>query len=183
MERTESELNAGLEWVKASPMVEGTVEAIVIRPKTDERVSLEAGSLSPERGLHGDAWERGCWLSLPDGRPHPDVQITIINSRFIDLVAGDRERWALAGDQLYLDLDLSRTNLPPGQQLLVGQAKLEITPQPHNGCAKFAKRFGKAALAFMSSPTGQELRLRGIYAKVVEAGGVKIGDRVRKLNL
>ena len=178
---SETEIMAGLEEVRKSPQDNGSLNAIVIRPATNDRISLEQCRLSPEGGTDGDAWARGCWLKLPDGSPHPDVQICIMNSRMIDLVAGDRDRWELAGDNLFVDLDLSRENLQAGQQLSVGECVIEITEKSHNGCSKFSQRFGAPALKVVNSPMGKSWRLRGIYAKVIKAGDVHVGDLIRKL--
>jgi hypothetical protein len=180
-DRTETEILDGLAEVRKSPTDNGLLEAIVIRPGSEERLNLQTCRLSPEGGTDGDAWARGCWLKLPDGRPHPDVQICIMNSRMINLLAGEKHRWELAGDNLFVDLDLSRENLQPGQLLRIGECVIEITEQSHNGCAKFSRRFGSSALAVVNSPTGKQLRLRGIYAKVIEAGDVRVGDLISKL--
>ncbi|MEI6540835.1 MAG: MOSC domain-containing protein [Planctomycetota bacterium] len=178
---TEIEIEAGLQEVRKSPSNNGLLEAIVVRPGLEERRFLQQCRLSPEGGTEGDAWDRGCWLKLPDGRPDPDVQICITNSRMINLVAGEKQRWELAGDNLFVDLDLSRENLTAGQLLSIGESVIQITEQAHNGCAKFSKRFGSSALKVVNSPPGQELRLRGIYAKVIKAGLVEVGDLITKL--
>jgi MOSC domain-containing protein YiiM len=175
------ELREGLSEILESPKDRGALKAIVIRPETDARRSLRECELSPEGGVHGDNWAKGCWMSLPDGRPHPDVQVTIMNARTIALIAQDETRWPLAGDNLFADLDLSADNLPPGPRLSVGSALLEITAVPHKGCKKFAERFGVDATRFVNSREGLRLHLRGIYARIVERGVVTVGDLVEKL--
>ena len=175
------ELAAGLAAILRSPRDRGMLKAVVIRPETDARESLERCELSPERGVRGDNWARGCWMTLPDGRPHPDVQVTLMNARTIALIAREEARWALAGDNLYVDLDLGADNLPPGTRLAVGSAHLEITAVPHNGCAKFAARFGVEATRFVNSREGKRLHLRGIYARIVQPGLITVGDLVSKL--
>lgn len=180
---SEADLYAGLEVIRNSPKEQGLLELIVIRPRDLERVVLSECPLSARLGAHGDLWADGCWKTLPDGSPHPDVQITLMNSRCIALLAQEKSRWALAGDQLYVDLDLSGNNLPVGQQLAIGTTILKITDTPHTGCGLFAERFGPAALAFVNSPIGKQLHLRGIYAKVIQDGLVKTGDSVTKIQL
>ena len=176
-----AELQAGLGSIRQSPPDRGMLKAIVIRPVSDQRESLSRCELSPELGVHGDNWALGCWMSLPDGRPHPDVQVAIMNARAIELIAQDPDRWSLAGDNLYVDLDLSSDNLQPGQQLSVGTALLEITEVPHNGCRKFTDRFGADAVRFVNSDEGKRMHLRGIYARVVRSGVVNVGDVVQKV--
>jgi hypothetical protein len=181
LHRDADELRAGLDEVRLSPAAEGTVELIVCRPAVDEREVLEEGELDPGEGLVGDCWRTRGSSSTVDGAAHPGRQLTLMNARAIALVAGTPERWALAGDQLYVDLDLSPENLPPGTRLALGSAVIETTDQLHTGCAKFTQRFGSAAIRFVNSPDGRALRLRGIYARVVEGGTVRRGDAIRKL--
>ncbi len=172
--RNAVELAAGLDEIRSSPADEGTVELIVRRPAENERDVLEQGVLDLDEGLVGDMWHRR-------GTPNPDAQVTLMNARAADLIAGSRERWPLAGDQLYVDLDLGVDNLPPGTQLAVGGAVLEITAEPHTGCAKFSARFGSDAIRFVNGADGRPLRLRGVNARVVESGTVALGDAVAKL--
>jgi hypothetical protein len=174
------ELAAGLDEILRSPSDRGVLKAVVIRPEADARQSLQRCELSAERGVHGDNWAKGCWMTLPNGRPHPDVQVTLMNARTIALIAREEARWALAGDNLYVDLDLSAANLPPGTRLAVGSALLEITAVPHNGCGKFAARFGVEATRFVNSRAGKRLHLRGIYARIVQPGVITVGDLVTK---
>ena len=177
---TTEQLHDGLPYVRQSPKDHGVLKAIVVCPVDNERIVLDQVEMSPEGGVHGDRWVNGCWKTLPDGSPHPDVQVAIKNARFIDLIAQDESRWALAGDNLYVDFDLSVENLQPGQHLAIGTAILEVTAVPHNGCKKYAQRFGKDAVRLVQSPLGKSLNLRGIYAKVVQSGTATLGDTITK---
>lgn len=179
--RTAAELDAGLEHIRMSPPDKGVLELIVRRPAENEREVLDEGHLDTGVGLVGDSWASRGNRRTDDGGPHPDMQLNIMNARVADLVAVTRDRQALAGDQLYVDLDLSDANLPPGTRLEIGSAVIEVTDQPHNGCAKFRSRFGADALRFVNSDVGKELHMRGINAKVVVSGIVRAGDTVRKV--
>ncbi len=175
------ELLAGVAQIRDSPADTGVLEMIVARPAPFEREILDAGELSPVAGLVGDTWaERGS-RQTPDGSAETNRQLTLMNSRAAHLIAGTRQRWPLAGDQLYVDLDLSAENLPPGTLLAIGDAAVEVTPEPHTGCAKFIQRFGIEAMRFVNSPAGTEVRARGINARIVSAGTVRTGDLVRKV--
>jgi MOSC domain-containing protein YiiM len=178
---TLAELQAGLSDILTSPEDDGVLRAIVARPERGRRLDLESSEISLERGVHGDHWVRGCSMTTEDGKPHPDVQICIMNARCLALIAGERARWPLAGDNLIIDLDLSPGNLPPGRRLAIGSAIIEITAVPHTGCAKFTERFGRDAVVFVNKGAGREHRLRGIYARVVRDGRVTVGDRVTKV--
>ncbi len=162
-----------------SPKNKGVLELIVRRPQTEEREVLEEGELDLAEGLVGDNWRTRGSASRPDGTPHPDKQLTIMNSRVIALVAQEKDRWPLAGDQLFMDLDLSEENLPPGTRLALGSAVIEVTDQPHTGCKKFVERFGPDAKKFVDSQVGKQLHLRGINAKVVQSGAIRVGDVVK----
>jgi MOSC domain-containing protein YiiM len=164
-------LAAGLDETQRSPATEGRVELIVRRPAEGEREVLAEGLFDTDDGLIGDRWQGH----------DPATQVTLMNARVAALLAGDRERWPLAGDQLYVDLDLSIENLPPGTQLEIGSVVLEVSEAPHTGCAKFSARFGSDAIRFVNSPAGRALRLRGLNARVVRAGAVRPGDGVRKI--
>jgi MOSC domain-containing protein YiiM len=176
---TPEELEAGLPTIREAPKEHGTLELIVRRPEVEEREVVEQAELDVEAGLVGDNWSsRG----RSGGRPaNTKAQVTVMNVRSTALVARERERWPLAGDQLYVDFDLGHENLPPGSRLGIGTAVLEVTDDPHTGCKKFSARFGLDALIFVNSVEGRSLNLRGINTRVVQAGTVRVGDAVRKL--
>ena len=167
-------LEAGLAHVLASPSDLGTVELVVRRPAEGEREILDEGTVDFP-GLVGDRH------TLREDT-HPGTEITLMNARVVDLVAGgDRDRWALAGDQLYVDFDLRHENLPPGTRLQVGSATLEVSEMPHTGCAKFTARFGSDATRFINAKPNRELRLRGMNTRVITPGTVRPGDTIQKL--
>ena len=176
-----AELESSLEDIRRSPRDEGKLHLIVRRPDVNRREVLDEAELDLRTGLVGDTWSARGSSRTADGSPHPEMQLNLMNSRVIALIAGDRNRWALAGDQLYVDLDLSASNLPPGSRLSVGSAIIEVTSQPHAGCQKFRARFGPEALQFVNSPVGRDLHLRGINAKVVCSGRIRSGEFIRKL--
>jgi MOSC domain-containing protein YiiM len=176
-----TELQDKLAALGASPQDNGTLEMIVCRPQVEQRRVLDEAELDVTIGLVGDNWlERGS-SSTEDGRAHPDAQITLMNSRVLQTVAQDRSRWELAGDQLIVDLDLTAENLPVGQRIAIGTAVLEITAKPHTGCAKFTARFGSDAIRFVNSGEGRDLRRRGVYAKVIQAGKIRTNDTIKKV--
>jgi hypothetical protein len=176
-----SELEAGLDEIVQSPKDDGVLEMIVRRPRVGEREILEEAQLDLADGLVGDSWKVRSSKRTADGSPHPDMQLNLMNSRVVALVSQDKDRWHLAGDQLYVDLDLSEANLPPGTRLAIGSAMIEVTAQPHTGCAKFVERFGADAMKFVNSSERKDLHLRGINARVVRSGVLRVGDVVSKL--
>lgn len=178
---TREELQAGLPEILASPKDKGAIEAIIVRPKKGERLDVESAEISLEGGVQGDHWAKGCWKTTEDGRPHPDVQICIMNARCIALIAQERANWPPAGDNLFVDLDLSPENLPVGQKLSVGGAVIEITDTIHAGCDAFIERYGRDACVFVNVGDGKRYRLRGVYARVVHDGRISVGDRLTKI--
>ena len=178
---TKEQLEAGLDHIRQSPKDRGAVELIVRRPQTEGREVLVEAEFTTTNGLVGDNWGMRGSSRTADGGPHPDMQINIMNSRAVALVAQDRERWPLAGDQLYVDMDLSKENLPAGSRISIGSVILEVTALPHTGCQKFVSRFGIEAMKFVNSEVGKELCLRGINARVVQSGTIRVGQVATKL--
>lgn len=176
-----TELEAGMEYIRQAPKDNGTLKMIVRRPREDEREVIDYGELDPFEGLVGDNWKTRGSRHTVDQSANLDAQITVMNARSIALIAQAEEHWSLAGDQLYIDLDLSEDNLPPGTRLAIGSAVIEVTAQPHTGCKKFSSRFGVEAVKFVNSPEGKQLHLRGINTRVVRAGLIRVGDTVRKV--
>jgi MOSC domain-containing protein YiiM len=176
--RSRAELEAGLDDIREAPRRRGNLVLIVRRPHTGLREVLAAGELSLEEGLAGDNWRTRGSSRTPDKSANPDAQVTVMSSRAIALFARERERWALAGDQLFVDLDLSAENVPAGTRLAIGSAVIEVTPVPHTGCKKFVERFGLEAMKLANSAVGRELGLRGINTRVVQPGTIRVGDVV-----
>lgn len=179
--KTAEELESGLATIRQSPRDEGILEMIVCRPQVDSREVIHDGQLDLTEGLVGDNWRARGSSYTPDNSAALDMQLTVMNSRAIALIAQTQEHWPLAGDQLFIDMDLSQDNLPPGTRLQVGSTVIEVTSIPHTGCKKFMARFGLDALKFVNSPEGKRLNLRGINAKVVQPGSIQVGDLVRKV--
>jgi len=179
--RTADQLEAGLAHILNSPSQQGIVELMVCRPRVGSRKVLHNAQLDLRQGLLGDNWLARGFRKRTDGSAHPDMQINLMNSRVISLVAGARQNWPLAGDQFYVDLDRSKRNLPPGTRLALGTAIIEITAEPHQGCKKFSERFGLEAMKFVNSGRGKALNLRGINARVVKAGELATGAVITKL--
>lgn len=174
METTAERLWADLDHVRRAPRDEGTLELIATRPAVGEREVVEQAELDVEQGVVGDSWSRR------GKRPNPKSQVAIMSARAAAMIAGEREHWAIAGDQLYIDLDLSAANLPPGTRLAIGTAILEVSDLPHLGCGKFTARYGAEARELVNSPEGVALNLRGINTRIVQGGTVRRGDTVRR---
>jgi hypothetical protein len=177
---TTADIEAGLDHVRRAPADGGVLEMIVRRPRVNEREVLAAGALDLVEGLVGDSWRFRSSKRTADGAPHPNMQLNVMSARVIALLAGCRDRWALAGDQLFVDFDLSERNVPAGTRLAIGTAVIEVTAQPHTGCDKFVARFGLDAMKYVNSRVGRELHLRGINARVIQPGAIAVGDTIRK---
>lgn len=178
---TWAELGAGLSEIRQAPKDEGALKLIVRRPTLNAREVLTEATLDTVEGLVGDSWQHRGSSRTADGSPHPEMQLNIMNTRVIALITQDEARWQWAGDQLFVDLDLSKNNLPAGTKLALGTAIIEVTAEPHRGCGKFVERFGVDAMKFVNSAVGRELELRGINAKVIQPGVIRVGDVAKKL--
>ena len=176
-----TELEAGLDLIRQSPRDNGVLKMIVRRPNVDEREIINEGQLNLTEGLEGDTWKARGSSHTADGSANVNAQITVMNARAIALLAQEEERWPLAGDQLYVDMDLSDGHIPPGTRLVIGTAIIEVSAQPHSGCKKFSSRFGVEGMKFVNSPEGKRLHLRGINTRVIQAGTIHVGDIVKKL--
>ena len=184
--RTAAELADRMDHLRAAPAEMGTLDLVVRRPANGEREVLDEGVLDEADGLVGDNWlARARSRAIAEGR-HLKAQVTVMSSRMIGLLADTDEERALAGDQLYVDLDISYANLPAGSRIALGDpdnggAVIEVSDKPHTGCAKFVRRFGEEAVGFVNSDVGKEMRLRGFNARVVSGGTVRPGDPARRL--
>ncbi len=174
-------MEAGLAIIRQAPKDKGVLKLIARRPNTDEREVLAEAQLDPAHGLIGDNWKARGSRSTPDGSANPEMQLNVMNARVIELLAQDKSRWALAGDQLFVDFDLSETNVPPGTRLAIGSAVIEITAPPHLGCKKFSARFGPDAMKFVNSAEGKQMHLRGVNARIITGGTIRTNDAVQKL--
>lgn len=178
---TIAELEAALDHLRQTPKDDGRLHLIVARPNVDEREVLDEAELDVSLGLVGDNWSMRGSRRTPDGSAHPEMQINIMNSRVTALVAQEKDRWPLAGDQLYIEMDLSKENLPAGARIAVGSAVLEVSALPHTGCHKFVSRFGLEAMQFVNSEIGKQMCLRGINARIVQGGTIKVGQTAKKI--
>ena len=176
-----ADLDARLPYVESAPADHGRVVMIVRRPSVDVREVVPDAVLDPDSGLVGDSWLARGSRSTPDGSADPEVQLTLISTRVLESIEPDPSRWPLAGDQVYVDLDLSVERLPAGTRLAIGSAVIQVSEPPHTGCAKFSARFGSDALRWINSPTGRAHRMRGLNARVVTPGTIHTGDVIRRV--
>jgi MOSC domain-containing protein len=178
-----ADLEAAFDHLRAAPADVGTLDMIVRRPEPGAREIVADGVLDVADGLLGDNWlSRATARAIADGR-HLEAMITVMSARMVGLLGDTLGVRALAGDQLYADLDLSHDNLPAGARIAIGdEAVLEVSAKPHTGCKKFLARFGEDAIAFVNSEAGRRMRLRGLNARVVHGGAIRLGDAVRRLD-
>ena len=167
------QLREGLRKLPELPRDRGRLALLVRRRADGVRETPERVRLDAEEGLVGDGWSR---------RPprKPDAQLAVMCRPLAELIANGQPL-SLFGDNLFVDLDLSAANLPEGARLQVGEAVVEMTPEPHDGCLKFKQRFGQDALRFVQDKATRSENRRGVYWRVVESGEVAVGDPVRVL--
>lgn len=180
--KTHAELTAQLPNILAGPKDNGTLEMIVMRPDRDERVLPESLKVSAVDGVPGDHWKLGTGYALEDGTGDPGAQICMMMASCIEAIAGEKANWPPAGDNFFIDMDLTPSNMPPGTRFKIGSAEFVVSELPHNGCQKFIDRYGRDACVFVNAGDGKKYRLRGIYALVTKDGVVSVGDKVIKMN-
>lgn len=179
---TQEELAAALPQIQAAPKTGAAVEMLCLRPDYGQRQFVEEIEVTRARGIPGERWARAPWLKLPDGSPHPGIQVCILQKRVLDLVWRDREGTVHPGDTFVVDMDLSEANLPAGQILTVGTARLRVSEVFNDACVKWKARYGAAAKAWINRPENRPLRLRGILCAVERDGVIRLGDRLEKLH-
>ena len=179
--RSRAELEASLDHIKNAPKDAGSVALIVVRPQHGERRTPASVHISTEHGVAGDRWSKGCWLETEDGEPHPSVQVNLMSVRAAKAIAGEIKNWKAAGNNFFVDIDMSPENLPPGTRLRLGSAEIEISAQANKGCQKFIDRYGRDACVFVNVGPGWANRTRGLYARVIKNGEVRLGDMLQKL--
>ena len=180
--RSLSALGELLPRILSAPKDNGTLELIIMRPDHGQRVVPESIDVSANAGLPGDHWVRGTGYALEDGTGNPNAQICMMMASCIQAIAGDKANWPPAGDNLFIDMDLTPSNMPPGTRFVIGSAEFVVTELPHNGCQAFIDRYGRDACIFVNTGEGKKHRLRGIYARVMRDGTISVGDRVQKLD-
>ena len=168
--RTFEELERLLNALTGTPKNNGTVTLLMSRREGGRRELLKSVRLEIDGGMPGDAWGR-------NSKRKADAQLATMQTDVAELIANGQPL-ELAGDNLYLALDLSKENLPTGSRIRIGGVLLEVTPMPHNGCKKFRARFGDGAHRFVCDPGLRHHNLRGIYFRVIEPGNVSVGDSV-----
>lgn len=181
LHRTRADLLAALPFIAEAPKDKATVDLIVTRPDHGLRKTPKTVRISADKGVEGDHWSRGCWLKTETGAPHPEVQINLMSTRAAEAIAGDTANWPAAGNNFFVDIDMSPENLPPGSRLSLGSAEIEITAQPNKGCDLFIERYGRDACVFVNVGPGLAMRMRGLYARVIKDGDVRLGDTLNKL--
>jgi hypothetical protein len=174
-------LMAALPFVMAAPADNAPVRQLCFRPDRHARSFPDQLALTRAAGIPGDRWLAEPWLRLPDGAPDPDIQVSILPARVLDLIWKPGDTAPHPGDPIIADMDLSLANLPPGTLVQAGSAVLRVSALFNDGCVKWKARYGADAKDWITAPGHPALRLRGILCAVVQDGAVRIGDRLQKL--
>jgi hypothetical protein len=177
---TTAQLAAALPHVLAAPKTDAPIETLCFRPAYNQRQFPSELHLTRDQGVPGERWLTQPWLRLPDGRPDPNIQVSILPLRVMNLVWTDRENTLHPGDTIIADLDTSLANLPAGTLLQVGTAILRVSNEFNDGCVKWKARYGKDAKDWITAPGHAELRLRGVLCAVEQDGIIRLGDRLTK---
>jgi len=168
--RSTTELETGLRALSQAPKDAGRLALLVRRDAEHCRETPARVHLSREDGMPGDAWGR-------HATRNPESQLAVMRRDVAELIANGQPL-TLFGDNLFVDLDISKANLPAGTRLRVGEAVVEVTPMSHDGCSKFHRRFGPDALHFVNAKPTRDQNLRGIYWRVIESGEVSVGSPI-----
>lgn len=179
---TAEQLNAALPHIRAAPRDDAPIEMLCFRPARNQRRMVPDLTLTADRGIPGERWLKAPWLTLPDGRPDPRIQVSILPKRVMDAVWLDRAGTVHPGDPIVADIETSYDSLPVGTRLRAGNAVLEVSDAFNDGCVKWKVRYGAAAKDWLVTPENRPLRLRGLLCRIVQDGMVRLGDRLQRVD-
>lgn len=175
-----SELEANMSTLTAAPKNNVPIDCICVRPDFSERHVLDKVYLSRSEGVVGDRWKRITWIYLENGESDPRIQVSLTNSRILKFISKAQQAITLTGDNFVADIDCSEANMPVGQRLKLGEAVIEVSDVYNDACKKFAVRYGGEVMEWIRDPAYRHLRLRGIFARIVQSGWVTEHDRIQK---
>lgn len=179
---TRAECDAALTHILDAPKVSAPIDMLCFRPDYGVRSFPDRIQVSVARGIEGERWLRDPWLKLPDGRPDPRIQISVLPKRVADLCWRNRDVSPHPGDTLIADLDMTSANMPVGTRLQVGSAVIEVSDVFNNGCAKWYAQYGADSVKWINHRPHRPLRLRGILCRVVVDGEIRKSDLIEKLD-
>lgn len=174
---TRAVLDAALPFVLAAPRDDAPIALLCTRPALGQRAFPASIRLTKAEGIPGERWLTQSWLRLPDGRPDPRNQVSLLPSRVMDIAWQNRDTAPHPGDPIVADLDMTEANLPVGTLIGVGSAVLRVSDVPNLGCVKWKVRYGSDALAWVAADPA--LRLRGVLCSVEQDGEVTLNDRLQ----